>query len=78
MISIHRPGQNLALPSSYRPISLFDRIGKLFEKVLLARTLHELSVRGLIRDEQFGFRPRHTTSLQVARIVEIITRNITE
>ena len=53
-------------------------IGKLFEKILLARILHEVSVRGLMRDEQFGFRPKHSTSLQLARLVETITRNFGE
>ena len=28
-----------------------------------------------MRDEQFGFRPRHSTSLQVAHLVERVTRN---
>jgi hypothetical protein len=32
VISIHKPGKDLALPSSYRPISPLDTIGKLFEK----------------------------------------------
>jgi len=50
----------------------------LFEKILLARILHEVSERGLMRDEQFGFRPRHSTSLQLARLVERITRNFGE
>jgi hypothetical protein len=55
-----------------------DTLGKIFEKILLARILHEVSERGLLRDEQFGFRPRHSTSLQLARLVERITRNFCE
>ena len=53
-----------------------DTIGKLFEKILLARILHEVNVRGLRRVEQFGF--RHSTSLQLARLVERITKNFGE
>jgi hypothetical protein len=53
-------------------------IGELFEKILLARMLHEVSERGLMRDERFGFRPRHSTSLQLARLVERITRSFGE
>jgi hypothetical protein len=78
VISILNPGKDPALPSSYRPISLLDTIGKLFEKILLARILHEVNVRGLMRDEQFGFRPKHSTSLQLARLVERIARNFGE
>ena len=37
------------------PYSLLDSIIKLFEKILLARILHEVSERGLMRDDQFGF-----------------------
>jgi len=44
----------------------------------LARISHEVSMRGLMRDEQFGFRPRHSTSLHLARSVERITRNFGE
>jgi len=78
VISILMPGKDPALPSSYRPISLLDTIGKLFEKILLSRILHEVNVRGLLRNEQFGFRPRHSTSLQLARLFERITRNFGE
>jgi hypothetical protein len=31
-----------------------------------------------MRDDQFGFRPKHSTSLQLARLVERITRNFGE
>jgi hypothetical protein len=78
VISILKLGKDLALPSSCRPISLLDMIGKIFEKTLLARILHEVSERGLLRDEQFGFRPWHITCLQLARLDEGITRNLGE
>ena len=39
VISILKPGKDPALPSSYRPVSLMDTIGKLF-KILLTRILH--------------------------------------
>jgi hypothetical protein len=75
-ISILKPGKDPALPASYRPI--LDTIGELFEKILLAWYLHEVSERGLLRDELFGFRPKHKTSLQLARLVERITRKFGE
>jgi len=70
VISILKPGKDPALPSSYLPIKLLYTIGKLFEKILLARFLHVVNERGLLLEEQFGFRPRHSTSLQLARLVE--------
>jgi len=55
-----------------------DTIGKLFEKILLARILHVVNEHRLMQDEQFGFRPRHSTSLQLACLIERITRNFGE
>jgi hypothetical protein len=78
VISILKPWKDPALSSFYRPVSLLDTIGKIFEKILLVRILHELSERGLLRDEQFRFIPRHSTSVQLARLVERITRNFGE
>jgi hypothetical protein len=78
VISILKPGKDPSLPSSYRPTSLLDTIGILFEKILLSRILSEVSGRGLLRDEQFGFRPTHNTTLQLARLVERVTRNFGE
>jgi hypothetical protein len=55
-----------------------DTIGKLLEKILLARILYVVKERGLLRDEQLGFQPRPSTCLQLARLVERITRNCGE
>ena len=78
IISILKPGKDPAQPSSYRPISLLETIGKFFEKILLNRILYEVGECGLLREEQFGFRSRHSTSLQLARLVQQITRNFGE
>ena len=53
-------------------------MGKLFEKIHLVRILQVVNERGLLRDEQFGFRPKHSTSVQLTRLVERITRNFGE
>jgi hypothetical protein len=55
-----------------------DTVGKPFEKILLARVLREVNESVLLRDEQFGFRPRHSTTLQLARLVESVNRNFNE
>ena len=78
IISILKPGKDQALPSSYRPISLLDTIGNLFEKILHSRILSEVSGSGLLRDKQFGFRPKHSISLLLARLVERVTRKFGE
>jgi hypothetical protein len=75
VISNLKPGKDPPQPTSYRPIILLDTIGKLFEKILITRILHEVGERRLLRNEQFGFRPRQSTSLQLVLLVERITRN---
>ena len=45
---------------------------------MLTSILYDVGERGLLRDEQFVFRPRHSTSLQLVRLVERITRNFGE
>jgi hypothetical protein len=76
VVSILKPGKDPTLPSSYRPISLLDTVGKLLEKILLNWVMKEVNESGLLRDEQFGFRPRLSTTLQLARLVERVNRNL--
>jgi hypothetical protein len=66
------------IPLSYRPISLLDKIGKLFEKILLSRILSKVSGLGLLRDEQCEFRPKYSTTLQLAGLVERLSMNFGE
>jgi hypothetical protein len=69
MISIQKSEKDLTLPLCYRPISLLDMIGKLFEKILLT-IWSEVSECGLLRDEQLGLRPKRSTSQQLVCLVE--------
>jgi hypothetical protein len=73
-----KPGKDPTLPSSYRPISLLDTVVRLFEKILLTRVLREANERRQLRDEQFRFRPKNNTTLQLYRLVERVNRNFDE
>ncbi|GBP75758.1 Probable RNA-directed DNA polymerase from transposon BS [Eumeta japonica] len=59
-------------PEREREISLLSGLAKLFEKVLKTRLSNHLSGKGLIIDEQFGFRPAHSCPQQVLRLVEYV------
>jgi hypothetical protein len=78
VVSILKPGMDPTLPSSYRPTRLLETVRKLFEIILLDRVLRKVKERGLLRDEQFGFRPRHSTTLQLVHLVERVNRNSDE
>ncbi|GBP03449.1 Probable RNA-directed DNA polymerase from transposon BS [Eumeta japonica] len=73
VIGIPKPGKPRDLPASYRPISLLSVLGKLFEKTLKTRLSDQLIGKGLIINEQFGFRPHHSCPQQALRLVEHIS-----
>jgi hypothetical protein len=73
-----KPGKHPTLPPSYRPISLPDTFGKIFEKIVLTSGLREVNECGLLRVEQFGFRPKHSTTLQLACLIKWVNRNFDE
>jgi hypothetical protein len=58
--------------------NLLGMIGKPFEKILLSRFHHDMSKHRLLRDEQFGFRPKQSIALQLTRLVETCSRNLNE
>lgn len=70
VIALKKPGKTESIPSSYRPISLLPTLSKLFERLILIRLAR--FTNKFIIDEQFGFRPRHSTVQQLARVTEHI------
>jgi len=48
--------------------------GKLLEKILLSRILRVVSSHALLRNEPFGFIPKHITALHLHQLVERVYR----
>lgn len=74
VIALPKPNKDSSIPSSYRPISLLPGLGKLFEKIILARL--QTATKGRILQEQFGFRAAHSTTQQLARVAEHIAHHL--
>ncbi|GBM65471.1 putative RNA-directed DNA polymerase from transposon X-element [Araneus ventricosus] len=68
-----KPGQNHKLPRNYRPISFLSNLGKIYEKVILARLKEHCSNLQIIPDEQYGFCPNHGCVHQLFRVTNLIT-----
>ena len=77
VVPIFKKGKkNMA--SNYRPISLTSVICKLLEKFVRDKLLDHLIQNNLICDEQFGFIPGRSCSLQLLDIMEFWTKSIDE
>ena len=60
------------LTSNYRPISLLSNINKILEKIMFTRVHSFLQNEKLIYKQQFGFRPKHSTTHALINITEKI------
>jgi hypothetical protein len=67
--------KNPKFPQALRPISLLLSLGKLFEKVILQIVQKHVRARHLLNASQFGFRARHSTTLQCMRLADYVTLN---
>ena len=63
-------------PTSYRPISLTSCLGKILEKIIANRLIHLLEDRGLLTNNQAGFRPGRATVDQVLKLVQDASDNM--
>ena len=59
-------------PMNYRPISLLEVPGKLYERVILARLNTFLSEKNILKDRQHGFRPYKGTHTAITTTYETI------
>jgi hypothetical protein len=74
-ITLPKAGKDPKFPQNLRPISLLSITGKLFEKVILKIIQRNLEERDLLNARQFGFRARHSTTLQCMRLTDHVTLN---
>ena len=63
-------------PVSYRPISLTSCLGKILEKIIANRLIYILEDRGLLTENQAGFRPGRSTVDQVLKLVQEASDNM--
>lgn len=73
IIPIPKPGKDHKIPENYRPIALLSSLSKVYEKVILKK-IHEV-LAGKIRNEQFAFRPDHSTTLQLVKLLDDLSTN---
>uniref|UniRef100_A0A1Y1KFT3 Reverse transcriptase domain-containing protein n=1 Tax=Photinus pyralis TaxID=7054 RepID=A0A1Y1KFT3_PHOPY len=78
IIMIPKPGKAPENVTLYRPISLLPLLGKIFEKLLFKRLMNNTDISSQLPLHQFGFREGHSTTQQVHRIVNEISRSLEE
>jgi len=77
VIPIYKKGPKTNL-NNYRPIALLPVLSKVFEKVLNKQLNDKLNEYHLIDDDQYGFRPNHSTEDAVLKFVDHIEKAITK
>lgn len=65
-------------PINYRPISLLETPGKIFEKILLSRLNAFIIDNNIINERQHGFRTNKGTTTAIASTYEIIANSISD
>jgi hypothetical protein len=68
--------ENSRSVSNFRPISLLETYGKLFEKILNLRLQNFLILNNTLRNDQHGFRPQRGTTTAIALATERVAKSI--
>jgi hypothetical protein len=68
--SLTETSKDPKFPQNLRPISLLSSTGKVFGKFILEIVQRHMGERLLLNASQFGFRARHSTTLQCMRLAD--------
>jgi retron-type reverse transcriptase len=75
VIGSPKPGKGPKCPPNLRPMILLSTTGRLFEKVILKIVQRHIENRDFQNASKFGFRARHSTTLQCMRLADHVTLN---
>ena len=63
---------NVDMFSNYRPVSLLPCFSKILERLVFDRCTDYIDTNGILNDKQFGLRPKHSTYMAIAQLVDKI------
>ena len=75
---IPKEGKTPTNPMNYRPISLLETPGKLYEKIIQGRLNAYLTDNNIIKERQHGFRPKKGTTTAIAITHETIANALAD
>ena len=70
VIQIHKESKNNF--SNYRPISILPGFSKILERLVFNRCISFLNKYNILFENQFGFRPKHSTNMAVIKLINKI------
>jgi hypothetical protein len=74
-VTLPKSGKDQKFPQNLRPINLLSTIGKVLEKVILKIAQKSIEEIVLLNGSQFGFRARHSTTLQRVSLTDHVILN---
>ena len=75
VIALHKKGSH-SDPGNYRPISLLDTFGKIFERLIYEQMISFIKQHSILFIYQYGFRSGMSTTLALIDIIDKIKTNI--
>ena len=73
VVPIHKKERKDTL-NNYRPISGLPGFSKILERLVFNRCISFLNKHSILYDDQFGFRPKHSTDMAIIKLVDKIVQ----